>query len=535
MINSAQARWAAALLVFAVTFSTLGSFFDPGSVLTGPDAIEHISIANALSLGHGFVNPIQWYFTLPGPPPLPAAATRAPILPLLLAGGFSLGANLTQVMYAHLGFSALVAAGMCLLGSRFMRPGLSVIATFLVVLTPAWLTASISPLSEMTALATCLLVVATAAGAGRSWKGAVLCALVTVLAWLARPNLAPMALAVVVAVAWDTRRPSELLRSPVVVYVGVLLGSFYAVSSLVTASTGLPPYEGYRHAFEHFPEARAYAYGTEYVGTGAFIGAHLGKIVSTCTSHATRLFSGLFLSSDFNYAGWLLLLATVSVLRWPSRARVEERVLVLSALGFCAIIVLTYPAFDLQRYALFPAALGGLVGMGVVERLLAGAEVRWSRLRSATVQRVGWVALIVASLVVVVSAPRRASTPAEPSPMTVICSFLEPGHLVMSDEPWTVHWACGNPVIRVPTDLKKGGIQDRFFSDLGPRYFVAMRKAWSRRALQDEEMTFLATNGRALAFEIDAAAPSTEPFSVLRPPQCLVDATAPGCLARVTH
>lgn len=526
--SSHTARLLGALLVFTVALTISTAAFNPERPLLSPDVIEHVSIANAMSLGHGFVNPVQWYYSLPGPPPLPAAASRAPILPLMIAGAFTAGADLHQSVLAHILFAALVAVGMFLLTCRFARPALAAAATILVVTSPTWAMASTSLLSEIAGLAACLFVVATAAGASRSRTGAIVCALATVLAWLTRPNLAPMALAVAAAVAWDVRRPAALLRSSVVVYVLAVFAGTAAVSAFFTSTTGLPPYDGYRHAFEHFPEARAYRYGTEYVGTFAFIQAHFDQVVEASLSHATRLSSELLWSSRYRFAGWWLLAGVLAVAWAPSRATIEERVLALSGLGFSLMIVLTYPAFDHLRYPLFPAVSGILVGMGAVEKALQWAEGR--TIRWASLERPVWVGLIVlAAGLTWTIVPGTRSDAATPETVSMDCSVLNPGELVMTDEPWSVHWMCGNPVIRVPQDLMVDGIRDRFFGDFAPRYFIAYRKLWGQRAMRDPEMRLLHTDGPGKVFEISRNPAPDAPVQIVRAPLCRLDPSVAQC------
>lgn len=501
--------------------------------LLTPDGMEHVSIANAASQGQGFVNPVQWHFSVPGPPPLPAAATRPPTLPALLSLGLATGATLPTLFLAHALFAALVAVGMYLVGRRFMHPGPAAAATLLIVLTPTWALVRASLLSEMTAMAAYLLVVATARNAVRSWAGALLCAGATILAWLSRPNLAPLGLAVLVAAGWNLRRPGAFLRSPLVVYALALFAGMRIVSWGFTSQTGFAPYEAYG-SFENFPAARALRYGNEYVGMPAFVQANLSSIFAACASHLRRLLSLLFLSPLFHWVGWLGLIGTASVLRAPSRATIEERMLVLSALGFGAIIVLTYPAFDPFRYPLFPATSAALAGMAVVDRLLVDCERRFAWLGSTPARALGWASLVVACLTVVVpqyvasSMPRKAVETRTGGPMDEICDALEPGRLVVTDVPWPVHWNCGNPAIRLPSDLRKPEIEERFFSEQEPHFLVSYRKPWTRWALQSDRTDFLSTNGETYAFEVVGRSPGKAPRPI-RPPVCLLEPGRSGC------
>lgn len=535
-----RARALLGLLVFAVSAWSAFSLSAPGRVLIGRDAVEHLAIGHAFAEGHGFVNPIQWHFGLDGPPPISAAASRPPLLPFLLAIALSVDATLDQIILVHGLFSALVALGMFLLACRSMHPVLAATATLLVVLAHPWLLVGATPLSEVTAMATYLLVVATAASASRSWTGALLCAVATMLAWLARPNLAPLWLAVFVAGACDLRRPGDVFRSPLLVYVMAVAGTFWAASWAIEAQTGQPPYAGYEHALEHFPEARAYLYGNEYVGTLPFIWARLDAVLGACASNAWRLFSFLFLSPRYSFAGWFLVLGAVGLLRAPRRASIEERVYVLSALGFCAIIVLTFPAFDPTRYPLFPAAAGILGGFATLDRWLAsrvppGPDLARPRVRHAILALLflglGARVVSLASLSGSIDASQHAGQGAYEDAWRAggLCRVIADSRVVLSDDPWSVHWACGNLAVRVPADLRKDGVHDRFVEDYAPRYLVTHRKAWKQRALEDTRLEQRFTDRGVSVFEIDGVgAPGAKRWAS-RPPRCLLDATLPGC------
>lgn len=540
-MGTSRSRLLGGMLVVGLSLAFSLSRFDVDQILLGRDAVEHVSIANALVEGHGFVNPIQWYFGVDGPPPLPAASSRAPLHPLFLAAGFALGLDLGQVMYVHLVFAALVGLGLFLIASRFARPGVAAFGALLVTTTIPWGDMSVSPLSELTGMGASLLVVATAAGAARSWRGALLCAMATVLAWLARPNLAPMALAVVVALAVDVKPLSRLVRSPVVLYVVAFVVGLNMTSWVAALLTGLPPYDGYRHAFENFPEVRAFQYGTVYVGTFAFVLDHLEQIARVCAVHAQGLLVMLFASSQFHFAGWFLLIGAVAVLTSPTWGTVEERVLLLSAVGFCAVVILTYPAFDRARYGLFPTSYALLLGMAGVERGLRWAEARAPVLERAGVRSLGWGALVV--FVVLESGVSNARVAAvgigsRTAELSRLCARIEPGALVMSDDPWTVHWACGNPVVRLPVDIRHPEFGPAFLDAYAPKYLVAYRSRWRLWGRRDPRMTVLGvgpnpapgSRQRAVVFEVEGA-PSLEARGI-RPPQCLLRTPDRICAGR---
>lgn len=533
MRTSPVARWAGAAAVLLIAGAAAFGFFRPSRMFIGPDAVEHVSIANALAGGHGFVNPVQWYFTLPGPPPLAAAASRAPLMPLLLAASFWLGADLPQAMYIHVLFSTLIIVGLYLVGTRFMRPLFSATAALAIALTGTWKAAAAAPLTEVTAVGAFLLVVATARFAGRSTWGAITCGLATVVAWLARPNLAPLGLAVFVALCVDRFGPRREPWRPLAIYLTVWLGVTSLVSGVSQMLTGHVPYEAYGHSFEHFPATRALRFGLEYVGTIPFVSEHWTLVLKAMTSNAALLGGVLFTMPAFFYAGWWLVLGLVSIGRAPARASVEERVLLLSSLGFCAIIILTYPVIDVRRYPLFPAIGALLVGFAALDRCVRWGQRRWVVLSSR------WMAPVSMALLFAVAVSSIAPIWVIPADEVMvagglegpICDVIEPGRMVMTDDPWTTHWECGNPSIRVPSNFKNAQVRAQVLERFRPVYLVFFRKAWKNWAMRQPNLVLQVPSKpleRAMIFTFfghDASAASER----IRPPICLLDPRRVPC------
>ena len=101
------------------------------------DAPPDAGIAHAWVAGRGFVNPVMLSFTLEGAtPPLPGFATRAPLLPVLLAIPISLGASLHTLGIVHQAWAALVVGALFLVAARSM----SLAAAAACAVTFAWST-----------------------------------------------------------------------------------------------------------------------------------------------------------------------------------------------------------------------------------------------------------------------------------------------------------------------------------------------------------------------------------------------------------
>ncbi len=534
MSDRSSRLFGAGLVVLLPLIATFVQF-DSHAIFVGPDAVEHISIANAFADGHGFVNPIQWYFGWPSPPPLPGPASRAPALPLFLAAGLALGADLADLMGAHIVLSTLVALGMYAICCRFLRPGLAATATLLITTSDQWSGFNKTLLTEISAVGALLLVIGTSPGVTRSARGALLCALATIVAWLTRPNLAPIALAVVVAAGWDVQPRRSILRSPLLVYAVALLVGFPTVSWLITHATGLPPYFGYRSAFQNFPATRAFSWGTQYTGTLPFILENIDAIARTCAQHAVASFGALFLQTRLWFAGWFFLLGVLSIACSPRKGTIEERVALLTALGLFTIVVLTYPAFDDGRYLFPPASLSVLVGMGWFEKRLQRLEAGMPRRTQTRTGSAGWALLCLGALLQIGTVPASRPTLRPPPSwghrISPLCDALQPGALVMTDEPWTVHWACGNPTVRVPADFRDERLGADFLATYAPRYFVTYRRKNQRWAGRDPRMTHLGSIPKVRLFEIasDAGIPTVPPGRPIRPPQCLTGSKVRRC------
>jgi len=345
-----------------------------------PDAIEYLAVAHAWVHGAGFVDPVRWNFFLDARAPLPAFAVRAPALSVLVSLPLGLGAGVTGVGLFHALFASAVAGALVPVARRSMGTG-SALATALVLgLSPAWLRASTMVLSEVTGVAALLLVIATARGVLRSVPGALLCAVATLLAWCARPNLLALFLAVAVAALVELGPRRALRHRPLLAYLVALALLSAATRIAVQQITGLAPYAGYGVASEIFSADEAFAFQKEYVGALAFAGTHAAAVIARSLEFGAWLVRELCLGARFHFVGWLLLPGLVHSFLRRGHGAFEQRIAALAGIGFAATSVAYFAAFDPWRYPIFAAVCALLAGMAWLDagaaRLAARPAIR---------------------------------------------------------------------------------------------------------------------------------------------------------------
>lgn len=482
-----------------------------------PDSVHYLGIANAWLDGSGFVDPVKWNYFLPLPVPQPALLVRPPVPSLLAAVPLALGGGLAAVAAAHAALAALAAGGMVLLGSRMTSVPAGVAAALLVFLSPGGLALAGTPLSDVPATVALLAILASARGAATSRSGAVLCAAATLAGWATRPNLAAAAVAVLGAAVWESGVRRALGSAALRTYVALLAAGFLALHALVRAETGFAPYAGYGFMYQIRDATDAARYGHPWVGTWPYVAGHLPEIAGRVREVAGQLVAVLFVEPTFLYCGWLIAPGIAYALVSKAQHGFERRLCALAALGFTAIVVLTWAAFDPLRYPLPIVVCGTLCGMALLDDLLRRGAARSPR----AVQRAAAL-LPVAAVLVLVAGPasRRLASSAQvvralasgrvpvsgwrrlAKPLRPLCRAIEPGAVVAARDPWQVHLACGNAALTLPSDL--GGspaLRARFLARERPRYVIAARdhrSRWVHRA----GFVARARSGRAVLFEL---------------------------------
>jgi hypothetical protein len=531
-----RVRAAAALAVAALAAALLLPESRLGWWLT-EDATEHLAIAHALVHGAGFVDPIQWAFTLPTGVPLPAHAVRPPLLPLLLALPLGLGATLSQVMWLHALYASLVAGAVVWVGGRFLGLPAAVGAALLVATSRGWAGAGLHPWTEVTGAACLLGVLASARGVLHGPRGAALCAAWTILAWLARPNLGALVLAVAVAALLEAG-PRRALRSPGLwSYLLGFAAVFAALQLGARAATGFGLYAGYSGEMLAYEDV--WSYGRRPAGTLAWAQAHADAILGIWARRAFELARDLCVDPLHHRSGWLLAPAVLWALAVPRRGALERRLCAFAALGFSLVVVLNYAPYE-ARYATLPFFAGVLcLGAALDDAARALAPRVGGRARLA-----GALPLLAALALIALGsggttlerpfdalARRRAGErvgPA-PGPIAPLCAAMDPDAAVAAVLPWPLHLWCGNAALILPIDLGAADVRARFLADKRPRYVVASREpsyAWLAR---DPAFRALAESGRFVLYEA-AGPPPAPPWRA--PPPLACAGQAADCLTK---
>jgi len=518
-----------------------------------PDAIEYLAVAHAWVHGAGFVDPVRWNFFLDARAPLPAFAVRAPALSVLVSLPLGLGAGVTGVGLFHALFASAVAGALVPVARRSMGTG-SALATALVLgLSPAWLRASTMVLSEVTGVAALLLVIATARGVLRSVPGALLCAVATLLAWCARPNLLALFLAVAVAALVELGPRRALRHRPLLAYLVALALLSAATRIAVQQITGLAPYAGYGVASEIFSADEAFAFQKEYVGALAFAGTHAAAVIARSLEFGAWLVRELCLGARFHFVGWLLLPGLVHSFLRRGHGAFEQRIAALAGIGFAATSVAYFAAFDPWRYPIFAAVCALLAGMAWLDagaaRLAARPAIRAGAARLVrAAPLVACVALLL--LFRLPSAAERAAgsfrslrehgtldgseSPSVRALSAVCAAIRQPGR-VAAVEPWDVVLCCGQAAVRIPPDLVDDAWRARFIRSEGIRYLLYDGSPVTAWLPASPSLRRIASAGRFALYEVRNPDPgaTSEAGEWTPPPPLACAGREPDCLRSV--
>ncbi len=483
-------------LVAAAAVGTFAALSALSSVSTSmawtPDAIEHAGIAHAWCNGRGFVDPIHFNYWIDARVPVPAFAVRAPLVPLLLAVPICLGATLAEASAWHALWAGAVAAGAVMVAVRWMSLPAAVAAVSIITATFWWQLVAATPLTEVTAFAAVLFLIVTLPGVSRSPTAATACALATLVVWLARPNLAVAAVAVVVTVVWQQGLRGLLSRS-LWAYVGALVAMVGVIHVSVSRLTGFAPYESGAVFGRILEVAEASRYGHVYQPPLTFIAENWDAIARIGLSRLSALWQSLFLDGTLLRIGWVAVPAIAYTLL--RRDRPPEAIFcALLALLLSAIAVTNYSFFE-PRYLLFPAMLGALVAAPLVDSA-ALALGEWLAMRASPVARhlprLALYALVAA--LVFPSLPGRGALRSvagiagvglrPPTERRDWCRF--PGDaIVATDAPWRVHLWCGNAAVMIPQNVRAAGVLERFLDEQRVGYvLLTSSRAASFRFLQ---------------------------------------------------
>lgn len=499
-----------------------------------PDETEYMLIGHSWASGSGFVDPVQWHYALEPAPVVPAWAVRPPVLSALLGLGYLAGATTPFLIEVHVIWAALVAGLITLVGSRFMRLPAAAGAGLLIGASPAYVLLASQLLTEVTAIAVFLLVLATVERVARSPAMAALCALTCIVAWATRPNYLGLPLAVVVAVVWQLGPTASLRSRGLWTFVGALGALFLVAGWIATALGGYALYEAQGRFSTQIDINEAMKLVVERPETFEFLRENRAQILEILASRVVDTTRLLFDDVRYAFVGWIAAPGVV----WCLVGRpgsVTRRFCALATLGLWLTIVITLAAFDATRYPLLPAVPGALCGFALLSDLAewAANRVEQARLRPL----IAALPLLVAALFVVSYAKpslagwtdrwpaSESRTPLEPASKRArhvlrLCAQVPADALLATREPWLVARLCGNPVLRIPHRVFVGGTPRQFIEERAPRYLLvsgAGNPLWLR---QSDLVSPIAESGPMALLETVAPASEKNTWSGPRPLRC---------------
>ena len=308
--------------------------------------------------------PKTWLTTplgyVPGVSPLTMVPSYPPGLPLVMALFQAVGGR-RAVYYVVPMFGALAIWVTYLLGKRLAAPSIGLLASALLLASPAFLFMLVAPMSDIPAAA--MWVVALYFATRQSFGSAVACGLATALAILIRPNLAPLsALVALVMLMNGSRRFARLAA----------FGASAATGPIAVAAVN------------------GYLYGSPFV-------SGYGKI--------ENLFALERVWPNFlRYSGWLLLSQTPAVLLafavpffWPSKGAARSAAVIICVVFPIALLGLYLPYFIYDVWWFLRFLLPGYPGLCIG---VAGVAVALTRRASRAWVRAGVPAFLVMALAV---------------------------------------------------------------------------------------------------------------------------------------
>jgi hypothetical protein len=505
-----------------------------------PDSIEHMAIAYAWVHGAGFVDPVQWTYDTPLVVPLPAVAVRPPLVSVFLALPFALGASIYTIFELHAVWAALAVSAAVLVASRGMRLPAAMALGLSFGFSPTWLFPASQPMTEATGVLAYLAVLATARGVLRSVPAAFACAALTVVAWLARPNLGAVWLAVFAAAVWERGIKRSVREAPLWTYaLGFPLLAVLARLGIAEVTGGLL-YSGYGDRLREIDEREFWRYGKLSLGTWTHLQQNAHQIVSSMLDHWVLLVRFLFLSPAFNWIGWILAPGLLWALMRCRDGILEHRISAFCVIGFAFTVVLNYAAYE-PRYLDFTALAGAFCGFAMLDQWVRRTERRFEG--AVAVRWLSALPLVLTVLVVglgslpltlshvlqswqrsqdhVVNDPRR-------HPLVPLCRYIDPDAIVATPDPWLMVLICGNAAMRLPWDLADPALRERFVAERHPAYFVAgadPEYAWLKTWDRVRER---ARSRDQVLYELRDPSPQSRPWHA--PPPLMCDGSRLDCV-----
>jgi hypothetical protein len=524
-------RWlvAAAFVVIFLGALVPASIFLSWVIHLGNDALGYVAVAKNWTEGRGFVDPILYSSYLPGAkPPLLAPVIRPPMPSVLFALPLGFGSSLVGLSLAHAVFASFVGACSLLVGLRLLPLSSATAFAIAVAWSPAWRTASVNLLAEVSAVGVLLALLAAAPIGLRSIRGALLLAVLTILGWLTRPNLGAFVPILVLACCIDRGIGSALRSRPLWTYVGTFLLLYQALGLAVRWASGFAPYEHYGVMFETLSLADVSLYQVEYTGILAFARENGMALLSFEWDNLRRLGDAFFLDPFYLYVGWLAVPGLLHGLLRRGAGSFTRRLVSVAALGFTAVGLATSWGFAVDRYPLLGVVCTWLVGISFLDDAARWAARRWRADVPAKARvAAGVIPLLCAlALASVGGAELRKLAlrlPFEPKlalhgrqwneTSRALCEHIDPDALVASPDPWNILFWCGNAGYLLPSDLDDLGWLHRYLDDKTPGYLIAADPAAIRVFASSPRLEAAVRAGRAVLFRVRDPQSGSRPWS----------------------
>jgi len=510
------------------------------------DALGYVATAHDWLAGKGFVDPIVYSYYLPDlRPPAPAIAIRPPVVSLLFAIPLSLGADVAGLAVVHAVWASLVAGSAVLVARRSLSLPASLAFGIAIGWSFGWIFVSQRLLTEVTACAVLLLVLALVRGFPRSHAQAFVLAALVWIGWLTRPNLALLLPALLLGATLELGLRGAFRTGP----LWTLLVGFVALqqmtSSVVANVTGFAPYAHYGVMLELLDVRDVAAWRKEYVGAGAFVAAHAREIAAILGASLRESFRWAFASGALLHVGWLACAAIPWALVRHGTGDLERRVAAFAALLLVGSALLVWGGFEAARYLLPGAICAWLLACALLDDVAKRLAVR---LRGAVpasnpsgrkiVSRT--VSLLPLAVVLLLWAPTgfpwlgsaigrlpealRAETVVRDAQgddfeaaVRQLCGSMDRNAVVASVDPWEIHLWCGNAGLALPLDLGSTEEVDRYLAARGPGYVVADTRDAFLPLADSTRLQVVARAEPLTLYEVRDAPPESRPW-VAPPP-----------------
>jgi hypothetical protein len=483
------------------------------------DVVGYVSTARNWIEGRGFVDPVLYSYYLDGASaPIPAIAVRPPIISILFSIPMKLGLGLVGIGILHAIWSVAIASSILLLARRFMSLPAATAAAIGVAGSHGWRSASNHLLTESTSVGALLLLFAIAPRCLRTRPGGVVLALVTLIAWLVRPNLGAFVAVVVAAAVIQWGFWGAFRSKPLWTYVLTFAFLQQACAFTLGAIFGYPPYAHYGVMAETLSMYDVLSYQAEYSGAMSFAAAHGSEITSNLLENIQDTFERFFLMPTFLYVGWVGLPGLAYVLIRRKKATFLSVLCGVGGVAFAAIAILTGWSFSGIRYPLLSAVCFWLCGMAACDWAMNWLGTRRSPPGSRFLPALPLTVLLCAFFVATPSNQIRAifTQPlnfdrARPQLQSggkwnaisrSLCQYIPDDAIVTSTSPWNLHYWCGNAGHLIPDDLTDLKWLHAYLDDIRPGYIIAKEEMYFSLFNDSPRLKLLEISGTVALYEV---------------------------------